>query len=249
VWNDTAPIIEQIEQAIRKVSKKFNAFIVYLQPYSNTYGTVQQLSSIYEAIISFPRVVGLAIGTRPDCFSQEIFDYLQDVSRRTYLNVEVGLQSAHEETLKLNHRGHSMEDFRMCVRELSGRGIPTVGHVMLGLPPETEQMMLATAREIARLPVTGIKIHQLMIIRGTLLHQWYLKRKIECLTLQQYAKILSGFLSNLRSDQLIHRIVADSSIEKGLVAPLWSANKLKTLQFLKSYMDKEGTRQGEYWKK
>jgi uncharacterized protein len=248
VWDDASPVIEQIELAVQGAQNKFDAFIVYLQPYSNTYGSVKRLSQIYEPIISFPRVVGLALGTRPDCFSEEKYDYLHDLSRRTYLSIEVGLQSAHDETLMLHRRGHSIEDFRQCVRSLSARGISTVAHVMLGLPPETEQMMMATAQEIARLPLTGVKIHQLMIIRGTLLHQWYTQGKIECLTLERYAKILAGFLSYLRPDQLIHRIVADSSIPKGLVAPLWSGSKLKTLDYLIDYMDTAGTCQGSRWK-
>jgi uncharacterized protein len=247
-WNDASPVIEQIKQAIGRAPTKEGAYIVYLQPYSNTYGSVKRLSSIYEAIISFPGVVGLAIGTRPDCFSDEIYEYLHDVSRRIYLSIEIGLQSAHDETLTLHRRGHSMEDFRQCVRELAGRGISTVAHVMLGLLPETEPMMLATAQEIARLPVTGVKIHHLMIIRGTLLHQWYLEGKIESLTLEQYAKLLTGFLSYVRPDQLIHRIVADSSFEKGLVAPAWSAHKMQALHFLNEYMDKKGTCQGSRWK-
>jgi radical SAM superfamily enzyme len=128
------------------------------------------------------------------------------------------------------------------------RGISTVAHVILGLPSETEQMMMETALEIARLPVTGIKIHQLMIIRETLVHQWYIQGKIESLTLEHYAHLLAKFLSYLRPDQYIHRIVADSRIETGLVAPLWSANKLETLTYLNSYMDEKKITQGMLWK-
>ncbi len=247
VWDDTAPVIEQIEQGIAAANKKFSAFIVYLQPFSNTYGPLSRLEPIYEAIIAIPGVVGIALGTRPDCFSEEKYDYLHDLSRRTYLSVEVGLQSSHDATLTLHGRGHSMEDFSRCIHALSTRGISTVAHVMLGLPPETEPMMLATAREIARLPVTGVKIHQLMVIRGTLLHAWYAEGKVECLTLERYAQLVARFVSHMRPDQLIHRIVADSSIEKGLVAPLWSAEKLKALHYINTYMDKEGVSQGARW--
>jgi uncharacterized protein len=248
VWDNTSPVISQIEKAIECVKNKFDAFIVYLQPFSNTYGSIDRLSQIYEAVISYPRVVGLAIGTRPDCFSNEIYDYLYDVSRRTYLSMEVGLQSAHDETLMQCLRGHSVENFRQCIRSLSKRGISTVAHVILGLPSETEQMMKETALEIARLPVTGIKIHQLMIIRETLAHQWYVQGKIESLTLEHYAHLLAQFLSYCRPDQYIHRVVADSRIETGLVAPLWSANKLETLNYLNGYMDEKKITQGKLWK-
>jgi uncharacterized protein len=247
VWNDTTPVTSQIERSMKCAGVKFGAYIVYLQPFSNTYGPVEKLSRIYEAVISFPGVIGLALGTRPDCFSREMFDCLQDLASRTFLSVELGLQSAHDETLKLHRRGHSMGQFRECVQELSARNISTVAHVILGLPFETEGMMLATARELARLPVSGVKIHQLMVIRGTLLHEWYAQGKFKCLTLDQYAGLLAGFLSHLRPDQLVHRIVANSSDQKGLVAPLWSAGKLKALDFLNSYMDKEGTCQGSKW--
>jgi uncharacterized protein len=248
VWDNTSPVISQIEKAIEGANNKFDAFIVYLQPFSNTYGSIERLSQLYEAIISYPRIVGLAIGTRPDCFSEAIYKYLHDISRRTYLSVEVGLQSAHDETLMLCHRGHSVENFRQCVRSLSERGISTVAHVILGLPSETEQMMMETAQELARLPVTGIKIHQLMIIAETLAHRWYAQGKIECLTLDRYAQILAGFLSYLRPDQYIHRIVANSRIETGLVAPLWSAQKLETLNYINDYMDKKKMTQGMLWR-
>jgi uncharacterized protein len=248
VWDNVSPVITQLSQAIEGAKNKFGAFIAYLQPYSNTYGSVKQLSSLYEPIISHPGVVGLAVGTRPDCFSDDIYDYLYDISLRTYLSIEIGLQSVHDETLTIHRRGHSIEDFKRCVRLLSGRGISTVAHVMLGLPPETEQMMLETAQELARLPVTGVKIHQLMVIQGTLVHEWFTEGRFDCLTLDRYAHVLAGFLSFLRPDQLIHRIAAHARIDAGLVAPLWSANKSETLRYLQDYMDKHSIRQGMLWK-
>jgi uncharacterized protein len=239
-----SPVLAQLRDAVLKTPSRYEAFITYLQPFSNTYGDVKKLASIYEPLISFPRVVGLAIGTRPDCFTEDIFDYLEDVSKRTYLSVEIGLQSAHDETLALHNRGHTFDDFKRCVESLSRRGIETVAHVILGLPPETPEMMLETARKIADLPVTGVKIHQLMIIRGTDLHQKYERGEIGCLTLEKYAEILCGFLSLLRPDQFIHRIVADSSGANGLVAPLWSSDKMKAINSITAYMDKKKTTQG-----
>ena len=149
VATSAKPVLAQLQEAALKAPSRA-AFIAYLQPFSNTYGDVKALKNAYEPLISFPRVVGLAIGTRPDCFTEEIYNYLEEVSSRTYLSVEIGLQSAHDETLALHNRGHTVDDFRRCVASLSKRGIETVAHVMLGLPPETPEMMLETAREIAR---------------------------------------------------------------------------------------------------
>lgn len=244
-----SPVVTQILEAIDKAPSRYGYFIAYLQPFSNTYGDVKALASVYEPLISFPRIIGIAVGTRPDCFTEDIYNYLADVSSRTYLSVEIGLQSAHNETLALHNRGHTLEDFRRCVQSLSRRKIETVAHVILGLPPETPEMMFETAREIADLPVTGVKIHQLMIIRGTSLHQKFEQGEIGCLTLEKYAEILCGFLSFLRPDQFVHRIVADSREVNGLVAPLWSAGKMKAINYITGYMDKNKTRQGSAWEK
>jgi hypothetical protein len=226
VATSAKPVLAQLQEAALKAPSRA-AFIAYLQPFSNTYGDVKALKNAYEPLISFPRVVGLAIGTRPDCFTEEIYNYLEEVSSRTYLSVEIGLQSAHDETLALHNRGHTVDDFRRCVASLSKRGIETVAHVMLGLPPETPEMMLETAREIADLPVTGVK----------------------CLTLEKYTEILCDFLSLLRPDQFVHRIVADSTEANGLIAPLWSAGKMSAINYITAYMDKKNTKQGSAWKK
>lgn len=243
------PVLAQMQRAIAKASPKFKAFIAYLQPFSNTYGSVDLLASVYEPIITLPNVVGLAIGTRPDCFSKEHFDYLFDLSQRTYLSIEIGLQSAHDATLAAYNRGHTVRDFQVCVEALSKRGIETVAHVMLGLEPEGRDMMMATARYVAALPVTGVKIHQVMVILGTPLERRYREGRFKCLTLEEYAALVSEFLSLLRPDQLIHRIVADSSARRGLIAPMWSAEKMQALRFIHEFMDGEKTMQGSKWVK
>lgn len=240
----TLPVEVQAHDAMSKAPSRYEAFIAYLQPFSNTYGPVSTLASAYEPLINFPRVVGLAVGTRPDCFSEEIYAYLESVASRIYLSMEIGLQSAHDNTLALNNRGHTIADFRRCIAELSKRGIETVAHVMLGLPSETPAMMLETAREIAALPVAGVKIHQIMIIQNTALHKRYERGEIGCLTLGEYAEILCEFVSLLRPDQYIHRIVADSTAARGLIAPLWSADKTAAIDFIGKYMDEKGTLQG-----
>jgi hypothetical protein len=248
----TALLLDQLKSSIAKDRAKHEKFIAYLQPFSNTYGTQKQLEEIYEPLIVFPGVVGLAVGTRPDCFTRDIYDYLESVSKRTYLSIEIGLQSANDATLQFNKRGHDVETFTKAVLELSSRGIETVAHVMIGLPPgggtepprENRDDAAATAKLLASLPVTGIKIHQLMIIKGTLIQQWYDKGEIAALSLEEYADILCDFLSRVRPDQHIHRIMADSSEKCGLIAPLWSAEKMNSIAYLHVVMEKRGLIQG-----
>jgi radical SAM protein (TIGR01212 family) len=244
VAGSMAPVLGQLKQAIETDRNRHEAFIAYLQPFSNTYGDTKLLKSIYEPIIEFPKVIGLAVGTRPDCFTLETYDYLEDVSKRTYMSVEIGLQSGNDETLRLNYRGLDVKAFVNAITELSQRKIEIVAHVMIGLPFETRTQTMETARLLASLPVTGIKIHQLMIIAGTKAHEWYKEEKVKPLSLEEYADMLCDFLTQVRPDQCIHRIMADSTIKNGLVAPLWSAEKLKSIAFIHDVMEKRKLVQG-----
>jgi hypothetical protein len=225
------PAIDQLHAGIRR-TRGYGAYIAYLQPFSNTHGTVDQLRSVYEALIAVPGVVGLAVGTRPDCLPPGVCEYLADVNRRTYLCVELGLQSGHDATLLRVNRGHSVADFVHAVDELHKRGIEIAAHVILGLPGEDRGMMRATARLLASLPVTGVKIHQLMIVKGTALEREYREGLISVLSLDEYAGHLGDFLACLRPDQLVHRIVAESSRETGLIAPAWSADKTAAIAYI-----------------
>jgi uncharacterized protein len=254
----TVSLLDQLKSAIGKDKRRHSAFMAYLQPFSNTYGTRRRLEETYEPLIASPGVVGLAVGTRPDCFTKGIYDYLELVSKRTYLSVELGLQSSNDAALSFNGRGHTAAAFTKAVSELSGRGIETVAHVMLGLPsaggakPPHEGSptntvrddAVATAKLLASLPVTGIKIHQLMVIRGTLMRQWFDKGEVDALRLEDYADILCDFLTHVGPNQHIHRIMADSSEKCGLVAPLWSAEKMKSLAYIHGVMDKRKLVQG-----
>jgi radical SAM protein (TIGR01212 family) len=237
-------VTKQVGEVINRSGKRFKYFIPYLQPFSNTYGSVEKLQSVYEPLLKIPGVCGLAVGTRPDCFSDEIYSYLQDISKRTYLSVELGLQSGDNAVLQMCNRGHTVEEFVAVVEKLASLGIETVAHCMLGLPGETEEMMLATARLCASLPVHGVKIHQLMIIRGTLLETAYNQGEIRVFTLEEYSERLCSFLALLRPQQYIHRLMADSTFENGLIAPLWSTEKTVSLQYITRYMETHDVVQG-----
>lgn len=235
--------VEQLKTAINRASG-FDLFIPYLQPYSNTYGSVSLLRSVYEPLLEMPKVVGLALGTRPDCFTDEIFEYLGELSARTFLSVELGLQSSHDCTLTMINRHHSFADFVSAVERLANSGIETVAHVMLGLPGETAEMMAVTAQRLSMLQVSGIKIHQMMVIENTRIHQWYENKIYTPLSIEVYAQLLGDFLCRLRPDQHIHRIMADSKPEYGLIAPAWSADKNRSINFLHEYFNKTAIVQG-----
>ena len=236
--------VEQLLKTMNANSKRYKLFMPYLQPYSNTYGTVDDLSFVYEPLLSIPGVAGLAIGTRPDCFSEGIYSYLSDLNRRTYLSVEIGLQSAHNATLARVNRGHTVEEFIAVVNRLAALDIEIVAHIMLGLPGETPGMMQKTAELLSKVPICGVKIHQTMIIKGTVFEQMYNCGELSTLDLQNYGELLCDFLDRLRPDQLIHRIMADSKAEFGLIAPMWSAEKNRSLSVIQGIMDKRESMQG-----
>ena len=245
---DVSSVLVQLGNALSRARKHREYCIAYLQPFTNTYGTIEQLKAVYEPVIALPDVIGLAVGTRPDCLSEEICDYLAEVARRTYLSVEIGLQSTSDTVLDRNNRGHTYGDFLDAVARLARRNIETVAHVMIGLPGDSWESVMTTAQELAGLPVHGIKIHQLMIIRGTKMEEWYTRGEVEPLSIEAYAKYAGNFICYLRPDQYIHRIMADSKPEHGLLAPLWSAEKIRSVQYIKQYMQANGLFQGKRWK-
>ena len=244
----TASPLEQLHTAVERLAVRFSRFIVYLQPFSNTYASVPDLQTVYEPLIREPGVVGLSIGTRPDCFTEEIYAYLGDVAARTFLTVELGVQSAHDATLMLINRGHTFGCFVDTVVRLSRLAIETVAHVILGLPGETPDMMFETVDRLADLTLRGVKFHQLMIIRGTVFEQWHDNGRIAPFGIEEYAPIICGCIERLRPDQHVHRIMADTTRERGLVGPDWSADKQGSIRFLQKYMDRHGVQQGRIWK-
>jgi radical SAM protein (TIGR01212 family) len=237
-------VARQVTDVIVHAGKRFAFFIPYLQPFSNTYGSIEKLKSIYEPLLEIKGVCGLAIGTRPDCLSDDIYEYLEEISKRTYLSIELGLQSGDNEVLSACNRGHTVEEFTGAVEKLAGLGIETVAHCLIGLPGETEERMSATAKLCAKLSLHGVKIHQLMIIRGTKLEEMYNAGDVSVFSLEEYTQRLCSFLTWLKPQQCIHRLIADSTPENGLIAPLWSSQKAKSLQYITKYMDEHDIVQG-----
>ena len=236
--------VEQLRESMQRAAGRYTAFIAYLQPFSNTYGDAARLRAVYEPLVKEEGVVGLSIGTRPDCLSDDVCGYLKDLACRTYLCVELGLQSSHDATLALINRGHTYSEFVMASERLAALNIETAAHVILGLPGESAGMMFETATRCAGLPISGVKIHQLMVIRGTPMERMSAEGTARVLSLEEYAPLMCGFLERLRPDQHIHRIMSDSRKEAGLLAPEWSAHKLSSVQFLHEYMEVNGVEQG-----
>lgn len=240
-------IPEQLENGIRFLSKRYKAqkFIAYFQSFSNTYASVDTLEKLYRQALSVKNVVGLSIGTRPDCISESILDLLQDLTQHHLIWLEYGLQSASDMTLKRIHRGHDVHCFEQAVVMTRNRGIKICAHVILGLPAESRRHMMDTARLISRLNIDGVKIHLLYVIRDTLLADLYASGEYECLQQETYAELVCDFIERIPENMVIQRLTGDPHREE-LVAPMWALEKHKTLSMIRRRLEERDTWQGKF---
>jgi hypothetical protein len=239
------PVAGQLEQGREIMVRKYKAryFLAYFQPFSNTYGPLPRLRALYDEALAVAGVVGLAIGTRPDCLPDDVLDLLAEYHRRTYLWLEIGLQSSHDATLDFLNRGHDYGTFLRAYRAARKRGLRVCVHIILGLPGETREQILATADEMARLQVDGIKLHLLHVLQGTELGDLYQKGKIKVLDQQEYVGLVADFIERLPEGTLIHRLTGDGPRDR-LLAPLWSINKWEVLNAIDEELKRRGSRQG-----
>lgn len=239
-------ITEQLEQGKSFLGKRYKAkkFIAYFQSFTNTYAPLDRLRTIYEEALAVQDVVGLSIGTRPDCVSEEVLDYLGDLGGRHFLWLEFGLQSSNDSTLKRINRGHSVRAFEDAVKRTNQRRIPVCAHVILGLPGEGRREMLETARFIGDQGVQGVKVHLLYVIRGTVLHEWYVKGAYHCLSREDYAAIVGDFLSLLPPQVIVHRLTGDPHPHE-FVAPRWALEKQANLNAIHEHLLAQGLHQGK----
>lgn len=244
-WALGKTVREQLEEAMPYLRKRFKAkkFLAYFQSFSNTYAPLERLQALYEEALSVKDVVGLTIGTRPDCVSLDVLDYLASLSRRCYVSIEYGLQSAHDKTLSLINRGHTVDAFLEAIEETRKRGIPVCVHVIIGLPGESEEEMIETARFLARCDIQAVKIHLLYVVRGTVLERWYLEGRYSPLSREDYVRIVSRFLAFLPPHVVIQRLTGDPHPQE-LVVPSWALEKQQNLQAILSYMTEKGISQG-----
>lgn len=228
----------QLEQAKKRVEKKNKGgkYVAYFQSFTNTYAPVEQLRKRYFEAIAPDEIVGLAIGTRPDCVGQKVIELLQQINRIKPVSVELGLQTVHPETVTYIRRGYPTEVYFDAVRRLKAAGLEVVTHIILGLPGETEEMMAQTTRQAVLSGTDGVKFHLLHVLKGSDLEQDYREGKFACLSLEEYARILKTCISILPEHVVVHRITGDGA-KRNLIAPLWSADKKRVLNYLKNYLE------------
>ena len=218
--------------------------IAYFQAGTNTFAPLPVLKEKYESVLSLPYVIGLDIATRSDAITNETMDYLEELSKKTFLIVELGLQSIHAKTLRFINRGHTLENFTNCVKELKKRGIYTVVHIINGLPGETKEDMLETVKYLNELAIDGLKIHMLHILKDTPLATYYEKHPFHLLTKEEYIDIVCDELRLLNPKIVIHRITGDPKKED-LIAPTWLIKKFCVLNDIDKEMKKRNIYQGD----
>lgn len=223
-------------------------YIGYFQANTNTYAPVSVLKDKYESILELDNVVGLSIATRADSINKECLEYLIDLNKRTYLTIELGLQTIHEKTSKLINRCHSLECFNNMVSILRKNNINVVVHIIDGLPYETKDMMIETVKYLSNLDIQGIKIHALAVLKNTKLANIYMKKPFKLLTREEYIDIVCDQLENLREDIVINRLTTDP-VKSDLIAPSWLLNKTTLLNDIDKEMKRRNTYQGIKYKK
>lgn len=236
---------EQLEEAKHRVRSKTrdNLYIAYFQPFTNTYAPVEKLRALYEAAIASDDIVGLSIGTRPDCLPPEVIELLREINRKKPVTVELGLQTIHESTAAYIRRGYPLSVYDEAVKALHQAGIEVVTHVILGLPGETEEMMLETVKYVGRV-TDGVKLQLLHVLEGTDLAADYRRGLFQTLTLEEYARILCRCIRVVPKHVVIYRLTGDGD-KKHLIAPQWSADKKRVLNYInKSFADNQ-VQQGE----
>lgn len=240
------PIHVQIEWAKEIMRRKYRAkyFIAYFQPFSNTFAPVDVLRNFYDQALAVDDVVGLAVGTRPDCLPPETLDLLAEYHQQTYFWLELGLQTIHNRSLDFLQRGHDYQCFLDAYRQAKDRGIKICVHLILGLPDESREDILATAEEMARLKIDGVKLHLLHVLDGTPLGDLYKQGQIEMFELQEYVELAVDVIERLPPDTLIQRLTGDGP-RHILLAPLWSMNKWEVLNAIDAELEHRGTVQGE----
>lgn len=242
-------IKEQIEQSIAGLKKRYKTsrFMAYFQAYTNTYAPVNELKKIYDTIKDFPEIIGLSIGTRPDCVNEDILQLIDSYTQNYEVWIEYGLQSIHKKTLELINRGHVYEDFLKAV-ELTRKykKINICAHVIIGLPYETREMIIQTAKATGSLKLDGIKIHPMHIVKDTELENIYKQGKYKPLELNEYIDLATNFLEYMWPNTTIQRITADCPKDL-LISPEWILNKNKVLQGIEKKLIGKNTFQGKLY--
>jgi len=245
---ESGPLPSVAEQIVRgqayyRKHRGAGQFIAYFQTFTNTYGPLDHLRNLYDGALAQEDVIGLSVGTRPDCVPDAVIQLLQGYTDKHHVWLEFGLQSMHDRTLKMINRGHSRDIFVGALQRVAGRGIQVCTHIIVGLPGETRKDILETARFLAALPIQGIKIHALLALRGTVLGKQYEDGLIALMTRAEYVDTVCDILEILPPEMVIQRLTADGYRDIFL-APQWAVNKMEVLNAIERELERRNTHQG-----
>lgn len=239
-------ITQQLVRGKKFLARRYKAkrFIAYFQSFSNTYAPISTLERLYFEALAVDDVVGLSIGTRPDCVAEPVLNLLQTIAQKHLIWIEYGLQSVHDNTLAVINRGHNFHCFKTAIDATKNRGIKICAHIILGLPGEEKKHMIQTAKAIAAMGIDGVKLHLLYVIKGTELEKMYLHNQYRCLKQKEYVELVCDFLEHLPQNMVIQRLTGDPHPEE-LVAPRWSLNKAETIVLIRKRLENRNTWQGK----
>jgi uncharacterized protein len=242
----TMSVDEQIKNGIAYIRKRYKAeqFLVYFQPYTNTYAPVEELARLYKDALSDPSVIGLAIGTRPDTVDKEKIDLLASLAKNYFILIEYGMQSMYEKTLQFIHRGHDYHTFLQALALTKNRGISIGAHIIVGLPTETREEMLAMADELSHLPIEFLKIHQLQVIKDTPLEGIYRESPFPVFGYGEYLDFVAEFMERLSPEIVLQRLFATAPDEI-LIAPHWGKSRQEILRDIERNLEHKDSYQGK----
>ena len=238
-------VTHQVSKGIEIIDSAYepDAYLAYFQAGTNTYAGVEKLRRLYDEAIANPKTIGLIVGTRPDCVPDEVLDLLESYAKRMFVSVEYGLQTIHDRSLVWMNRGHDSACFFEAVDRTIGRGIDICAHVIMGLPGESTEDMMATINALAQTPVDGVKIHNLHVVKDTPLEEQYARGEVPILERDEYLDLLIRWLERLPQRMVIHRVTGDAPRDY-LIAPQWVHRKAEFLQLLDAEMTRRNTYQG-----
>ncbi|MEK3991549.1 MULTISPECIES: TIGR01212 family radical SAM protein [Robertmurraya] len=247
--NRVDDLTTQFQDIKEKMHSKWKdgKYMAYFQAYTNTHGPIEELKEKFESVLSQEGVVGISIATRPDCLPDDVVEYLAELNKRTYLWVELGLQTVHERTALLINRAHDYQCYVEGVNKLRKHNIRICSHIINGLPLESYDMMMTTAKEVAKLDVQGIKIHLLHLLKGTPMVKQYEKGKLEFLSLENYVSLVCDQLEILPPEMIVHRITGDGPIDL-MIGPMWSVNKWEVLNSIDAELKRRDSWQGKFYR-
>jgi len=239
-------VSQQIQNGKKFYKPHASKFVAYFQTFTNTYAPVEKLQILYDEALAQEDVVGLSIGTRPDCVGPDVIDLLKGYVQKYHVWLELGLQSMHDKTLKFINRGHDFRQFLNAVGALAGKNIHLCAHIIIGLPGETDEEILQTAKAVAALPINGIKIHSLLALEGTVLGEMYKNGAIKIMSKDKYVSLVADILEILPTEMVIQRLTAEGYRDIFL-APDWAMNKLDVLNSINKELERRDSYQGKHF--